>query len=276
MTHHALTPIIDPHLHLWQRDKGEYGWLHKLAKQGDIPFYQDFLADDLALSAPLTLSGFVHIEAGFNNAAPWQELAWLQNIKAPPFKYIGALMAQSAVVKQVADDACVGVRLIAETDNCLKAPELSGTLRELAHRNKLFEVQLNLSCPKQLSALCQLLENTPDLTCVLEHGGWVGANDLTHLASAYDVLSKYPHCYIKLSGLEMTPIRDVTSTLTHALEQALEHFGNERTMLASNFPLALWQAADFNAFWQALYITFGSHPAWHAISFANAKRIYQF
>ena len=71
--------IIDPHLHLFDLSQGEYSWL----KPECPPFWPDkslvaknFSEHDLRLNESLKLTGFVHIDAGFNNQQPRREIAW--------------------------------------------------------------------------------------------------------------------------------------------------------------------------------------------------------
>lgn len=86
--------IIDPHLHLFDLSQGEYSWL----KPECPPFWSDkpliaknFSENDLTLAKPLTLAGFVHIEAGFDNQQPWREIAWLESTCKIPFRSIALL-----------------------------------------------------------------------------------------------------------------------------------------------------------------------------------------
>ena len=76
-----MIKIIDPHLHLFDLKQGDYHWL----KADNPPNWPDknvinntFDEQDLSLSPPLSLAGFVHIEAGFDNLQPWRELNYLQ------------------------------------------------------------------------------------------------------------------------------------------------------------------------------------------------------
>ena len=86
--------IIDPHVHLFDLAKGQYLWL----KPENEPFWPDkavinknFSASDLSLSAPLSLYGFVHIEAGFDNLEPWREIAWLEQNCQDNFRAVAML-----------------------------------------------------------------------------------------------------------------------------------------------------------------------------------------
>ena len=73
--------IIDPHLHLFNIEQGDYSWL----KPQCPPFWPDkplinknFVEADLLLPHAMHLAGFVHIEAGFDNQQPWREIDWWQ------------------------------------------------------------------------------------------------------------------------------------------------------------------------------------------------------
>ncbi|MFT5708807.1 MAG: L-fuconolactonase, partial [Oceanospirillaceae bacterium] len=83
--------IIDPHLHLFDLDLGQYSWL----KTKNPPYWPDkniinknFAPIDLTLEPPFEHAGFIHIEAGFDNIAPWREVQWLESIVTGRFKTI--------------------------------------------------------------------------------------------------------------------------------------------------------------------------------------------
>ena len=69
--------IIDPHIHLFALAQGKYHWL----KPENPPFWPDkykicrnVTEQELSLTKPLHLDGFVHIEAGFDNERPHLEI----------------------------------------------------------------------------------------------------------------------------------------------------------------------------------------------------------
>ena len=86
-----MTDIIDPHIHFFNLSKGQYLWLAPDVE----PFWpdkykinRDFFEPDLMISPNNKLLGFVHIEAGFNNQQPQQEIAWLEKSCHLPFRTI--------------------------------------------------------------------------------------------------------------------------------------------------------------------------------------------
>ena len=86
-----LHEIIDPHLHLFNLQEGDYAWL----KPQNPPLWPDkhrinksFVESDVLLQPPNQLSGFVHIEAGFDNRQPWREIDWLEQHCTLPFRSV--------------------------------------------------------------------------------------------------------------------------------------------------------------------------------------------
>ena len=107
-----MMKIIDPHLHLFDLEQGDYQWL----KAENPPFWSDkkiiasnFAETDLQLSSPFELAGFVHIEAGFDNSKPWREIAWLEETCSLPFRSIAGinLLLPSNEFQQVLDKLVV-------------------------------------------------------------------------------------------------------------------------------------------------------------------------
>ena len=95
--------IIDPHLHLFALELGHYHWL----KAENPPFwpdkqhiYKSFDETDLMLTAPYSLAGFIHIEAGFDNEQPWRELAALEQSCNKPFRAIANIDLTSSSTRR--------------------------------------------------------------------------------------------------------------------------------------------------------------------------------
>ncbi|MEI6895675.1 MAG: amidohydrolase family protein [Colwellia sp.] len=137
--------IIDPHLHLFNRSRGDYHWL----KSKNPPFWldkqiiqRDFSVDDLTIEQTGTssdrstgkkkvnLAGFIHIEAGFDNEQPWRELEYIesieyQNMSAKSFRTIACVNLLSApeTFKQTLNSfspykSLIGVRHILDEEAC--------------------------------------------------------------------------------------------------------------------------------------------------------------
>ena len=116
--------FIDPHVHFFDRAKGEYQWLradHPPWWPDKAIINRDFSPEDILNHLPkhMTCLGFVHIEAGFDNAQPWREIAWLESKITQPFKSIACIdltIAPNEFEKQLSTlmtfQSVVGVRHI--------------------------------------------------------------------------------------------------------------------------------------------------------------------
>jgi L-fuconolactonase len=176
--------IIDPHLHLFNLEQGDYQWL-----KADSPPYwldkntirQSFTENDLALSDPLQLAGFVHIEAGFDNQQPWREIAWLEDNCSLPFRAIAGvnLLLPTNEFQQILDkldkfESVVGVRDILDENACayLSNPHVKENLAQLAQQQLIFECQMPLTDVEATEQLIAVITELPTLKLVINHAGW--------------------------------------------------------------------------------------------------------
>ena len=134
--------------------------------------------------------------------------------------------------------------------------------------------------PDQLEAAAARLAAFPDLTVVVEHTGWPRANTdeerswwragISALAALGD------HVVCKLSGLSMPFGTMEVDVVAPWLEFALESFGADRCMFASNFPVDS-AAGSFDD----LYASFSAVTAGldavsrEKVFAANAERVYR-
>ncbi len=261
-------PIVDPHLHLWQLSAGDYQWL----RHNNAPAWpdkallqQDYAAPTLALAAPFKLAGLVHIEAGFDNHAPQRELAWLaqQNItvahRAVAFLDCSLPLAQVlANVQRLLPYQPAGVRHIFEGDDehWLHAPQLSQIAAELAQHQLLLEVQCTLASAKNVARIQQLAEAFPNLNLVINHAGLVKPDDFTRWQKGMRSLAPLPNVALKLSGWELLSAGRYSQAdpawQQQVLAVVLSDWQADRLMLASNFPLCLWQGS-YQQLWQRYY-----------------------
>jgi len=264
--------IIDPHLHLFDLTQGNYHWL----KADAPPFWpnksiinKSFSEQDLALNSPLTLAGFIHIEAGFDNERPWRELAALEQSCHQPFRAIATidLTANEAAFKQaltqlIGYDSFVGVRHILDEQvaNLLADSQVQrniSVLNEMAkHRHLIFETQLTLSVDTPIKALCQLFKNNPNIVFIINHAGFP-PNDINSLAwqhwqQSLQALATFEQVAIKCSGWEMRAADYSADWLNTVLTTIYTIFGANKIMLASNFPLCLFSHNNYHDYWHAI------------------------
>ncbi|OUS32836.1 hypothetical protein A9Q98_00470 [Thalassotalea sp. 42_200_T64] len=278
--------IIDPHLHLFNLELGDYHWL----QPKNPPYWPDkgiinksFTEVDLQLTKGLNLTGFVHIEAGFNNQQPELELAMLTEQCTLPFKSIAFaditetnFYSKINVLQQ--HSAFIGVRHILDEQAIaiLSQPLVLQNLKHLEKQQLIFELQCDCSDNAVIELLVSHLQQVPNLTLVIEHCGMSDSNTVSHnLRYGLTALANVEHCFIKCSGWEMRDRRWQFEQAILCIDQIIEIFGEHRVMLASNFPLCLF-SGEYQQLWQSL-LTSGrfSEKTLMALCYQNAKRIYQ-
>jgi L-fuconolactonase len=283
-----MMTIIDPHLHLFNLAQGDYHWL----KPENPPFwpnkqhiFKHYVEADLQLTSPLLLAGFIHIEAGFNNQDPICELQWLQQHCTLPFKAIGYLDITSKhfyrhFLKMKKLSCFAGIRHILD-DNAvaiLSAPHSLNNLTLMADHGAIFEAQLDISKPRDIEMLCQVMRQIPTLKVIVNHAGSPTLpNPEQTWQTGLTQLAMQSNCYIKCSGWEMKDDNWQASQILPYIEDVIESFAIERVMLASNFPVSEL-AKPYQNVWQeyltCLTQTYTKEQRM-ALCHDNAKRIYQ-
>jgi predicted TIM-barrel fold metal-dependent hydrolase len=152
-----------------------------------------------------------------------------------------------------------------------------GVLGALQERNLVFELMTHTD---QLRAAATQLAGFDDLTVVVEHTGWPRSNSDEERAlwrPGIDALAGLgDNVVCKLSGLAM-PLESIhVDALAPWLEYAIEAFGVDRCMFASNFPVdAMYGTFD------ELYATFSTVVAGldsecrDKLFATNAERVYR-
>jgi predicted TIM-barrel fold metal-dependent hydrolase len=114
----------------------------------------------------------------------------------------------------------------------------AGVLRALQERNLVFELMAH---PDQLGSAAAQLTGFGDLTVVVEHTGWPRTDtdeERTLWRTGLDALAALGgNVFCKLSGLTMPFGSMSVEAFAPWLEYAIEVFGADRCMFASNFPV---------------------------------------
>lgn len=271
--------IIDPHIHLFNLEQGNYSWL----KADNPPFWPDksqinktFKASDLTLTAPLTLVSFVHIEAGFDNKQPWRELEFLEGMGLEQtgntlFSAIAAIdltlssqRFNACLEKLITYNSFVGVRHILD-DQALSLLTNQQVLNNFTvlnsfaitlDRTLIFETQLPLREPASVNTLCELISENPKVSFIINHSGFPPANiqgqDFEHWQSSLAKIARLPNTAIKCSGWEMIDRNYSPAWFNKCLTLILKMFGAKKMILASNFPLCLLSNISYQAYWQSV------------------------
>jgi len=284
--------IIDPHIHLFNLEQGDYHWL----KSENPPFWPDkstikktFTEQDLALEDDFQLSGFIHIEAGFDNVEPWREIAYLEKNCKLPFRsiafidfFLPADQFNKQLTKLLQFKSVVGCRYILDehATNILTNSTVQKNLTTLAKHQLIFEVQMPLQDKLAIEALINISVTNPSLKLIINHAGLPAlTTKIDNLwLSGLQRLSLLNNCAIKCSGWEMTDRYYSNVAVESILKHCLNFFGEQRVLLASNFPLCLL-SKSYQAFWQSqqtmmtkLALTTNQQ---HLLTHKNAETWYQ-
>ncbi|MDD1781288.1 amidohydrolase family protein [Enterovibrio sp. ZSDZ35] len=279
--------IIDPHLHLFSLEDGNYGWL----KPQNPPFWtdktiihRDFHEKDLSLDSPLALTGFVHVEAGFDNAQPWREIEWLEASCYLPFKSIACVdltLPQDAfavlVDKLTQYQTVVGVRHILDDDavRLLNLASVQDNLRTLAENNLIFEAQFDANDTQAVEAFFDTTRQHADLQFVLNHAGFPPSENDKPWEINLQRLSKSKNLWVKASGWEMSDRHFSVKTMLERINALIACLGEERVMLASNFPLTLFRTT-YSGLWADYLALPYSEMTLKKLCFENANQCYRF
>ena len=150
-------------------------------------------------------------------------------------------------------------------------------LRALQERNLLFEL---MSHPDQLQEAASQLAGFEDLTVVVEHTGWPRSRSDEERAlwqTAMDALAGVGQNVVcKLSGLAMPLGSMRVDDFRPWFEYAIEAFGVDRCLFASNFPVDA-MCGTFDQLYDSFSaVTAGLDDASRQKLFAeNAERVYR-
>ena len=276
------TKIIDPHLHFFNLLEGQYTWL-----QGANPpawsnldkIKQPISVAELIKSTNFELAGLVHIEAGFDNNQPVKELNWLaKHIKTIPYKAISfATINQSnnafkLALQQLDHHSLVGIRDITEGHDAerLLSPQCLDNLRHLSQLKLHFEAQFEVENLNITERLISYANQVSDLQIIINHTGL--AHNLANWAAAIELLAKQPNVAIKFSGFELLMLN--SEQQSQCFIHILKHFGMQRVMFASNFPVCQINI-NYNELWQHYRSLCRDDLTWQHLSYKNAARLYQ-
>ena len=241
--------VVDAHVHLW--DPARTDWYPYLSGglelgMGDVSgMARRFdVATHAAESAGWNVMTLVNVAAatGHHSIEETLELDRRADTDGQPGVIIGGLPNTDTVAeavelidRQLRADRFRGVRPMGTSAEPVPPTEV---LVELRERGLVFEL---LAHPDQLEEAARGLEGASDLTVVVEHVGWPrsSADEERALWSAglRALAGLGEHVVCKLSGLAMPLGSMEPDVLRPWIEHAIELFGVERCMFASNFPV---------------------------------------
>ena len=248
MTDHP-TRVVDAHVHIW--DPARTDWYPYLSHPqapdtADASrMFRPFDVDTYQVeTAGWNVEKFINVAAatGWHSIEETIELDGNAQARGGPDAIIGGIPPTDTVAealelldRQMTASRFRGVRPMGRHEGPLPA---AGVLRGLQERNLLFELMTH---PDQLRVAAQKLASFDDLIVVVEHTGWPRSRSDEERALwrvGIDALAALgDNVVCKLSGLTM-PLESMDiDAFRPWLEYAIEAFGVDRCMFASNFPV---------------------------------------
>jgi predicted TIM-barrel fold metal-dependent hydrolase len=242
--------IVDAYQHFWDPRVNYHPWL---CDATPIAFrYGDYAA----LRRPYLPAGYladasgyevvrtVYVETEWDPRDPLGETAWVQRLRRET-GFPTVMVAQAWLDRD--DAACVlerqaackfvrGVRYKPPPGAMHDARWRAGYAR-LARHGLRFDLQAPWTELADAAALCRAF---PDTTMVLNHAGLPGDRSAEGIAGwkrALRTLADCPNAAIKISGLGVPGVRWTPALNREIVLSAIEIFGAQRAMFASNFPV---------------------------------------
>lgn len=275
-----MSAIIDAHVHLWDPNRGDYGWLTS-ALAG---LYRRI--DEQELHAQLTragVNGAVLVQAAPTEAesdyllsiaarTPWVRgvVGWV-DLDAPDVEQRIAQRARQAKF--------VGVRPMLqdiEDADWILHPGRGRALSALASHGLVFDALIK---SMHLSRIEQIARRYPNLSIVIDHAAkpTIGNEVSGSWRLAMRALASHPNVACKLSGLltELTPGVDPAKVLDCA-DEILQLFGPSRVIWGSDWPV-LTLASSYEQWYALTQRALGSlsEVDRSAVMGGNAARIYR-
>ena len=281
-----MVPFVDAHVHLWDLGHIRYPWLTPPFADGPAGKTQAIavnygLEQYLADAAKWDVRGMVHVDAGADPADALKETGWLQAMadrRGMPNAIIAfAALNDPGLERLLASHAAhPNVRGIRHIANWHLDPVRSYTGRDFtqdadwqAGFGLLRKYGLSFDCqiyPGQFDGFAALAARHPDTPVILNHLGMPILADADGEAIWREGLKKLaalPNLHIKLSGVGFIHRRWRIEDIRPFLLTAIDLFGPERCLVASDFPT------------DKLFDSYDAHlAAYHHIlaGFSNAER----
>jgi predicted TIM-barrel fold metal-dependent hydrolase len=259
--------VVDSHHHLWDLALGWYDWLVGDPKPFLLGDYtalrRNYLPEDYRTDAfGVDVLATVHVEAECIRSRALDETRWLHEQHAscgmPQAVVAHAWLHDPRLDEQLAAQAQFpllrGLRskpLTAQDPHALR-PQGAGSLtdpnwlagmRLLAARDWSWDLRVPFW---HLEEAAMIVEKVPELRVVLNHTGlpWDRSEaGLDQWRKGMRALARLPKVFCKISELGLMHQAWTIESNRRVVQEAVEIFGPERCMFASNFPVASLRVA---------------------------------
>lgn len=291
-------PIVDAHQHFWDIDANYYPWLRD---EPMIPFrYGDYSAirrrylpqDYFADAVPHQVAKTVYVEAEWDPTDPMGETRYIASLReATGFPTV--MVAQAwldrddckSVLEHQADFSFVRSVRHKPRANASPKDTAPGGMADpkwragFAHLARL-GLHFDLQTPWwHLHEAADLARAFPETTIVLNHTGLPSdrsAEAIAQWKKAMTMLAACPNAVVKISGLGQPGKAWTVQSNRDVVLAAIDAFGVERAMFASNFPVD-GLCASFDTIYSGFQDIVAAFPEAErrALFHDNAVRIYR-
>jgi len=238
-------PIIDSHVHLWDKSNFHYAWLDQCP-----PLDQSFLLSELLdATKNLHIESFVFIQSGCDSAQALDEVHWAAKLAERDHRIRGIVahapleegdevLPYLMALKEI--PLVKGVRRVlhAETDDfCVQKNFITG-VQLLSQFDFSFDISIY---SRQLPAVIRLVEQSPQVNFILDHMGkpTISEGQLQEWQENLMRLATLPNVWCKISGLLSEANHQIwrSDELKPYIFHAIETFGIQRVMFGSDWPM---------------------------------------
>ena len=247
---HTPFPIVDAHQHFWDPRVNYHPWL---CDQPPIPFrYGDYSklrrpylpADYFADASPHPVEKTVYVETEWDPRDPVGEMRYVASLRRETgFPSVAVAQAWldhdelAPTLEALAQfDFVRGIRHKPRAGQMADANWRAGFAR-LDRRGLRFDLQAAWA---QLPEAAQLGRDFPDTCIILNHTGLPADRSREGIAAwkrALHTLAACPNTALKISGLGVPGQTWTAESNREIVLAAIDIFGIDRTMFASNFPV---------------------------------------
>lgn len=273
--------MIDTHQHLWKPSERRYEWLDAVGAPLNADFGPEDVEADVA-AAGITTTVLVQAADTYDDTFYMLSVA----SRVPIVRGVVAWTpldrvaeAEAALDLYAASPVVRGIRVLNHTytdPRWLLRDDVTNGIALLAPRGLSLDVVSVV--PEHLTIIAELAGRHPELTIVIDHLAKpdIASRSWEPWASLLADAATRPNVNIKISGLNTVSATDWTwSDWRPYVDQAVEHFGSNRMMLGSDWPVSTL-AGDFAGVWlaQREVIAHLSHEQQDDILYRTALRAY--
>ena len=294
--------VVDPHVHFWNRETHRYPWMETVGGNFmgpcDAILKTHEISDFRTDAKGVEVLKVVHVEAAHDPAAPLEETRWLQSLadaaesRGMPqgivaYADLSSPDAEALLAAHAAHHNVRGIRQILNVHanryydyvgrHFMREPQWQRGFALLEKHQLSFDLQIY---PSQMAEAAELARAHTGTTIVLNHTGmFVDRGSVAGWRAWRDglrALAACPNMHVKISGLGMFDHAWTVESLRPYVLQAIDVFGTERSMFASNFPVDRLYST-YAALWSAYaQIVADATPSENDALFrGNAQRVYR-